>query len=260
MTRCGSITERYRKLSVVCVAAVELGCTMNMRDAGYVDHEPVPPPTIGLRRAAELRHSENESVRTDDGRRSLPARSRPNTATRNPPHEAGANWAIPIAHNLGLMTVMRIGEAVIWPEPFADFSSDQVGRAYEQAFTEPPLWDGSQDFFEWDGDHFLINGVGHALFGSELFLRARTCRHGPWVAAGFAVVGSTLWEYGFEASGARPSGLDLWYTPLSGVVLGEARYWLWRASSAISDRTWRTVAQAAVDPLGEFERFLGSEC
>lgn len=170
------------------------------------------------------------------------------------------SWAIPSLHALGLMTTMRATEALLWPEPFADTELSHIGQHYEAAFTLPPKWDSSRRAFEWDGDPWWINGIGHALFGSELYLRARTCKNGVLPALAFTVIGSTLWEYGFEANGVRPSGLDLWYTPAAGLVLGEVRYLGWSAARRIGDRTLRGVLQGVLDPFGELERWAGTRC
>ncbi|MCA9593249.1 MAG: DUF3943 domain-containing protein [Myxococcales bacterium] len=165
-------------------------------------------------------------------------------------------WDVPTTHAVGLMTTMRTAEIFIWPEPFARF--DPGG--YERAFSQPPKWDTSQPAFEWDGDPWAVNVLGHGLFGSELYLRVRSCRHGVVPALAFTTLGSAVWEYGFEANGARPSGLDLVYTPAAGLVLGEARLLGWRAAKGISDPTWRGILSTLFDPFGELERGLGARC
>lgn len=167
---------------------------------------------------------------------------------------------MPSLHGLGLMTAMRLTEAVIWPDPFAETSLSRAGESYEEAFTRPPKWDSSERAFEWDGDPWYVNGIGHALFGSELYLRARTCHNGVLPSLLFTVAGSTLWEYGFEANAVRPSGFDLWYTPAAGLVLGEARYALWSSARTLRDRNWRSVLTTVLDPFGELERALGTPC
>src|SRR4051812_5338342 len=96
----------------------------------------------------------------------------------NTPPEPGPEprWAPPVLHALSLFTVMRTTEAVIWPHPFPE--SSHFGEHYREAFTKPPLFDTSQRAFEWDGDRWPINVIGHGLLGSELYLRARTCNFG----------------------------------------------------------------------------------
>lgn len=168
------------------------------------------------------------------------------------------SWLVPSLHALGLMTVMRGTETVLWPEPFAQV--EDFGYHYRQAFTRPPLWDGSRSAFEWDGDRWQLNVLGHGLFGSELYLRARACHKPPWQALLFTGAASTAWEYGFEANGVRPSALDLVYTPAMGIALGELRFQVLQLTRSWAPSTGRAVLRYSVDPLGELERALGTPC
>lgn len=170
------------------------------------------------------------------------------------------NLWVPTWHSLGLMTGMRLTEAWLWPDPFAETRLDRIGAHYREAFTRPPKWDSSAAPFEWDGDPWWINGIGHAVFGAELYYRPRACGQGVLTAVGFAAAGALVWDYGFEASGVRPSGLDLWYTPLSGAVLGEIRYQGYLLTRGIGSHTLRTVVQTLLDPFGQIERALGAPC
>ena len=170
------------------------------------------------------------------------------------------NLAVPVVHSLGLMTGMRLTEAYLWPTPFAATDRVTIAQHYQAAFSRPPLWDGSRPLFREDGDRWQINVIGHGLFGSELYLRARSCRLPVWQALLFTGMASATWEYGVEASGTRPSALDLVYTPVAGLVLGEARFLTWRAARTLSPGPLRTVLSAAIDPLGDLERALGTPC
>jgi hypothetical protein len=172
----------------------------------------------------------------------------------------GPQLVVPTLHALGLMSVMRVSEAYLWPEPFAETDRVKLGLHYHEAFSRPPLWDGSRPLFREDGDRWQINVLGHGLFGSELYLRARVCRLAPWQALLFTGLASASWEYGFEANGVRPSALDLTFTPLAGLALGEARYQTWRAVRRLGDGALRSTLSAVVDPLGELERALGTPC
>ncbi|MBX3224312.1 MAG: DUF3943 domain-containing protein [Labilithrix sp.] len=165
---------------------------------------------------------------------------------------------VPAVHGLALMTVMRATESVLWPDPFA--RTQWFGARYEEAFTKPPVFDARQPFMRWDGDPLVINVLGHGLFGSELYLRARQCRLGWGGALAFATATSAVWEYAFEANGVRPSAQDLVYTPLMGLALGEARYLLHRAAGTIESSPTRSVVRAVLDPLGELERAAGAPC
>ncbi|WP_437877421.1 DUF3943 domain-containing protein [Sorangium sp. So ce513] len=173
------------------------------------------------------------------------------------PESAEPSWAPPILHSLAVFTVTRSVEAVLWPEPFADFRLERWGYHYGEAYTKPPLFDASQPAFRWDHDPWPINVVGHALLGSEIYMRARTCRFGVAAAAAFAIAGTHLWEYGYEANGVRPSALDLVYTPLAGALLGELRHATWRAAGGIESAPARVFLRAVVDPFGEIERGIG---
>lgn len=172
--------------------------------------------------------------------------------------EPRASWLVPSLHALGLMSVMRGSEAYLWPEPFANTA--RFAYHYEQAYTRPPLFDGSRPLFEADGDRWQLNVIGHGLFGSELYLRARVCQKPLWQALLFTGAASTVWEYGFEANGVRPSGLDLVYTPLAGLLLGEGRFQLFQLARTLRPGAGRTSLKLVVDPLGELERALGTPC
>ena len=158
------------------------------------------------------------------------------------------------------MTTMRLTEAYLWPQPFAETSPAVLGRHYHAAYSQPPRWDSSRSLFEADGDRWQINVLGHGLFGSELYLRARTCHFRPWQALVFTGLASATWEYGFEANGVRPSALDLVFTPTAGLVLGEARFQGWKAARGLAPGALRTTLTVVLDPLGELERFAGSPC
>ncbi|MFO0735908.1 MAG: DUF3943 domain-containing protein [Labilithrix sp.] len=158
---------------------------------------------------------------------------------------------VPVLHSFVLMTLVRGAESYLYPDPFS--KPKYFGDHYEEAFTRPPLFDTSKPAFRWDGDPLSINLVGHGLYGSEFYMRARQCRWGGVGSFFFAAATSAVWEYAFEANGTRPSAQDLVYTPLAGVVLGEARYRLYRWTES-------RVVRAAMDPFGEIERALGSGC
>jgi hypothetical protein len=167
-------------------------------------------------------------------------------------------WTPPVLHAAGLFTVMRLSEAVIWPEPFARIEADYWWESYEAAYTEPPKFDPDLPAFEWDGDPWTVNVIGHGLLGSELYLRARSCHFGWAGSLAFAAGGSAVWEYVFEANGVRPSAQDLVYTPLIGIALGEARFAAVRALHG--SRGAGAVLRVVLDPFGEAERALGSRC
>lgn len=174
--------------------------------------------------------------------------------------EPAPHLSVPILHAVGLMSAMRLSEAYLWPRPFAETSRTSLGLHYHDAFSRPPLWDGSRPLFREDGDRWQINVFGHGLFGSELYLRARTCRLPAWQALLFTGLASATWEYGFEANGVRPSALDLTFTPLAGLALGEGRYQAWRAVRRLDPGALRSTLSALLDPLGDAERAFGTPC
>ena len=180
------------------------------------------------------------------------------TTTPAPVADERPMFAVPIVHCLALMSVMRISESFLYPDPFS--RTQYFGARYVEAFTKPPLFDGSRRAFEWDGDPWTINVIGHGLFGSELYLRARICHLHWYGSLAFAAAASALWDYGFEANGVRPSALDLVFTPLAGMALGEGRYVVWRAATGVQSAALRQVIRAAVDPFGEVERAFGAGC
>jgi hypothetical protein len=159
-----------------------------------------------------------------------------------------------------MFVTLRLTEAYLYPDPFAETRLSVIGGHYREAFTRPPKFDASRPAFEWDGDPWYINAVGHALLGSELYLRARTCGQGVLESLAFTTAGAVVWDYGFEASGVRPSALDLIYTPAAGVALGELRYWLWSSSRRVDGSLVRQVLRTVFDPLGEAERWAGVPC
>lgn len=170
------------------------------------------------------------------------------------------NWEVPFAHTGALLFGLRASEAFLWPTPFAQITPRIWWRHYREALTRPPVFDPDTRAFEWDHDRFAINVVGHGLLGSELYFRPRRCGASPLGALAFAAGASLAWEYAFEGNGVRPSALDLVYTPLAGLVLGEGRYWGYLAASGLGNRPLRSVLRMLFDPLGEFERGLGGAC
>ena len=186
------------------------------------------------------------------------AREEPLAADRAPERGRSPDVVVPTLHAVALMGVMRATETVLWPRPFAE--PEHFAWHYGQAYTRPPKFDGDKPFMQWDGDPLAVNVVGHGLFGSELYLRARQCRLGWAGSLAFAAASSVVWEYVFEANGVRPSAVDLVYTPLAGVALGEVRFVLHRLAGGIRSPSGRAIVRVMVDPLGEMERAAGTDC
>jgi len=176
------------------------------------------------------------------------------------PVPVSLNLEVPFAHTGALFFTLRASEAWLWPNPFAQVGPQSWLHHYREALTRPPLFDADARAFEWDHDRWALNVLGHGLLGSELYFRPRRCGASPLGAFAFAAGASMAWEYAFEGNGVRPSALDLVYTPLAGLLLGEGRYWGYAAAGAIGNRPLRSVVRAVLDPLGEFERGFGATC
>src|SRR5688572_11299616 len=102
-------------------------------------------------------------------------------------------WGTTISHHHGLMLGMRLTEVWLWPEPFAETRPRILRRRYAEAFGNPPKWDSRAPTFQWDGDRWFINVIGHAGFGSELYLGARRCNFQPLEALALTAVSSAVW-------------------------------------------------------------------
>jgi len=172
----------------------------------------------------------------------------------------GPRWSVPIVHTGALFFGMRGVEAYLWPDPFAVSRPSVWLSNYRAAYSQPPIFELDRRPFEWDRDHWTINVIGHGLLGSELYFRPRHCGADWLPSFVFAASASAVWEYAFEANGVRPSGLDLAYTPIAGILLGEVRYVVHRAASRVGNPALRGILRALVDPFGELERAAGAPC
>jgi hypothetical protein len=189
---------------------------------------------------------------------SAPSAQGAEVAAPDAPAELAPSWAVPAAHAGGLMLGMRVGVSLAWPASYDPTDWDAQREQLRLSFTRPPEFDARRPLLESDGDPWWLNGVGHALFGSEVYGRSRACGGGPWESLLAAAAASTAWEYVFEAPYQRPSAVDLVWTPVAGALLGEGRYRLHRWLRARDPRSWLLFV---VDPLGETERRLfGTRC
>jgi hypothetical protein len=182
----------------------------------------------------------------------------PRPGPRLTPYPGG--WETPVIHAFAMMTAMRTTAAVLWPQPFADMNPADWADQYAETFSRAPRLVPDRPIMQWDGDGWKLNTLGHGAFGSELYLRARTCRKSAAEALLFASAASATWEYVFEGNAVQPSAQDLWYTPIAGLVIGELRFQTWRAAGGVGDPRLRRLLRTIVDPLGEFERHLGAPC
>jgi len=74
------------------------------------------------------------------------------------------------------------------------------------------------------------------------------------VSMAMALAWTGVWEYIVEAWFVRPSAFDLFWTPIGGAVMGEARYVLYTEILKMEDTAGRHVLLYLIDPLGQFER------
>lgn len=164
-------------------------------------------------------------------------------------------WLVPTLHAGGLLLVLRAGASLAWPQTYDLTRVSRNAHTFARSWSSPPDLDTRRGFFEWDGDPWPINLVGHGLMGSELYLRYREAHH-PWWAAGLMTLAFTfVWEYLIEAWHKQPSGIDLLWTPTGGALLGEGRYQLYRlARRRLRPSAGRHVLLYLLDPLGQLER------
>jgi hypothetical protein len=165
---------------------------------------------------------------------------------------------VPLAHTAALIAGMRGSLSFLWPDHFNPLRFRENASNFRVAWTSFPDYDRRRRLFESDGDPWLINGVGHGLFGSEVYQRMRRCGHDPMAAFAATAIVSTAWEYGIEAFHQRPSAIDLVWAPLGGALIGEGRYQLFRLieRSERGGAVLRRAGMILLDPFGEAERSL----
>ena len=115
--------------------------------------------------------------------------------------------------------------------------------------------------WQWDDNAFVNNQFSHPYHGNLYFNAARTNGYNFWQSFAWPFVGSFMWETMGEAWAPAPN--DFVNTSLGGVVLGETLY---RLSSLTldntatgSERTWREIGAALIDPLRGFNRLIRGE-
>lgn len=222
-------------------------CTLAAEDAAALPLPPaLPPGALALAPPAELiRH------------RPLPADAPVLPELRA---ERRTRWGVPLTHTAGLFIGMRVGLSVLWPRAYDPSRLDASAQHLASAYTRPPHFRRGAPLLESDGDPWLLNTVGHGLFGAEVYGRFRQCGHSPGAAFLAATTASAAWEYGPEALHQRPSAIDLLWTPVAGALLGELRHTALRALAGARPGPVRAVLRAVVDPLGTLERDLLGAC
>jgi len=166
------------------------------------------------------------------------------------------DWLVPSLHSAGVLAVGRIGITILWPDAFNDVDPERNWDTLKTSWSSLPQFDATRDFFEWDGNAWSQNLIGHGLMGSEFYLRYRETRHGPYVALAMSFAWSFLWEYGVEGWFVQPSGIDLLWTPIGGMLIGEGRYQLYLEIRSMKPSRTRHTLLYLIDPLGQLERDL----
>jgi hypothetical protein len=184
----------------------------------------------------------------------------PPPATPAPAHQS---WTVPLGHSALILAGMRVSLSLAWPDDFSFARPEENLLQLKRAYSSEPEFRRDRSLFESDGDPWILNVVGHGLFGSEIYLRMRQCGHR--VPASFLTTAgaSATWEYAVEAFHKRPSAFDLIWTPVFGALLGELRFGahrLLRGDRSAPPPLGKAVLLIAIDPLGELERALGAGC
>jgi len=179
----------------------------------------------------------------------------PSTVPSRPPPRP--RWLVPTLHAGGLLLVLRASASLAWPQTYDLTRVSRNADTFARSWSSAPAFDTRRGFFEWDGDPWPLNLVGHGLMGSELYLRYREAHHPWWVAGLMTLAFTFVWEYLIEGWHKQPSGIDLLWTPTGGALLGEGRYQLYRlARRRLRPSAGRHVLLYLLDPLGQLERDL----
>ena len=123
------------------------------------------------------------------------------------------------------------------------------------------VWNNISSGYEYDTDNFLTNYFAHPYHGNLYFNTGRTNGYNFWESTAFAFAGSAIWE--FFAETFRPSFNDWINTSVNGINFGETLY---RLSGMITDneakgseRVWREIGGAIVNPVRGFNRLITGE-
>ncbi|HSG81113.1 MAG TPA: DUF3943 domain-containing protein [Gemmatimonadota bacterium] len=120
-------------------------------------------------------------------------------------------WALITGVEVSLL-VITMAAPKEWTGWTDDFVKDGLNNL-ERAWTSAPMY---------DGDHWFHNFVGHPYGGSVYYNTVRSQGAGVLGSFFFSAFMSAQWEYAFEAFAEQPSIQDIFITPISGAILGEA--------------------------------------
>jgi hypothetical protein len=185
------------------------------------------------------------------------ARASDQAEPQRPPAPCETSYLLPLARMVVVDAAMLAGAALIWPESFSPAAGAGSTAQFSRSWTNAPDYHRAANAFESDGDPWWLNGLLHPIYGSEMYIAARGWGHGPLVAGLFTALSTMIWEYVVEAWFKQPSAIDLFWTPLSGILLGELRYQGWLAAKGgIESPGARRLVMVLLDPLGELERAM----
>ena len=148
-----------------------------------------------------------------------------------------------------LYQVAIVGILYVMPESVSQWSTeDKNGNPTDK-------WKENVSNLRKDKDQWAINYIGHPYFGSVYYVRARHRGYDRQDSFWYAVVMSTIYEYGIEALFEPVSIQDLIFTPVGGSVLGE--YFMIgreKMKRNIADKGYASVSDKILlfltDPLG----------
>ena len=148
--------------------------------------------------------------------------------------------------------ISAVGVLVLLPESVSNWDLNELqkkslGERWREHVTTKPVW---------DADSWVINYVGHPVFGAVYYTMARNDGMDIFESALFSTVMSTFfWEYGYEAFAEIPSIQDLIATPLVGSFIGEGLHTLEGQLDENEGKIWGFKALGSVsyfflDPMG----------
>jgi hypothetical protein len=153
--------------------------------------------------------------------------------------------------------VLHAGLVIIFRDEADVTATGRNARQFPKSWKAPPRFYAHTNIFASDGDPAAFNVLGHGLFGSETYIAARGWGHSPGASFLFSLVASAFWEYVIESWYQPPSAIDLLWTPVGGLIIGEARYQAYKAAQkGIAHKVPRTIVFILLDPLGELERLI----
>jgi uncharacterized protein DUF3943 len=142
------------------------------------------------------------------------------------------------------------------------WSLNHFVRDAEWADISFKTWENNlENPWQWDDNQFLNNQFSHPYHGAMYFNSARANGYSFWGSFAWPFAGSMMWELFGEAWAPSPN--DWLNTSLGGISLGES---LWRLSSLTldntatgSERMWREIGGAALNPVRGFTRLVRGE-